>query len=150
MSSILRFKQLQSHLVEREAQYKREALIQARERAQGDRVAMLTELNDLVRNSGNSIALICRETGLSRSTVYRWLEDYDRLSTYVEGESAPGWTNVRLMPTGEVVATDRAGDQWVLEGGGEARNKTQNVKKDSPADWPDGAKDAYDSDQPTE
>lgn len=146
MSSIARFAEMQRSLAEREVEYRKEALRQARERARNDRISMYRELNDLIRVAGVPISKICREAELSRTTIYRWLEEYDEMT--IVPEVAPvattGWTDVKLMPTGEVRATDSAGDLWLLEPNGEAWNKTNNVTVDF-ANWPDGARDALDS-----
>ena len=151
MSSLIKFVQMHETLTEREAQYKREALQQAKDRAHVDRLAMYRELNELVRVDGMPIARVCKETGLSRSTVYRWLEDHDRITTYVKpDDGSHGWTDVQLMPSGEVRAKSPAGEVWVLSGDGEAWNKSTNEIEEPISNWPDGAKDAFDSVQPGE
>lgn len=136
-------------IAEREMQYRREALASAKEKSQGDRVAMYQELKDIIAN-GVSIAQVCRESGLARSTVYRWLDDLERMGSYVDtaaaGSGALGWKDIKMLPTGEVYAVDLRGDAWMFEPGdaGEAWNRTQN-KTFKRSDWPDGAQDAFDS-----
>ena len=144
MSSIAKFTQVHKHMIDREAEYRKQALIQAKERARADRFAMYKELSDLIRVDGVKISKVCREVGIARSTVYNWLEEYDSMSGLASDSASesPGWTEIRLMPSGEVAAIDASGDQWLLEECGDAWNKTQN-KVAAFGEWPDGALDAF-------
>jgi transposase-like protein len=166
---------------------RRELLSEAHRRAELElhqyRLTVLSSLKEMLTRF--TVSMIVRETGIARSTVYRWIErmrnedimaeaaskgivlestivtpalqsaaqfasqysdDAHLLAT--SGSSTPeelGWHKARLSASGEVGATDLAGDQWVFTLDGEAWNKTRNEVSDGFAEWPSGAKEVFDS-----
>lgn len=147
------------------------------------RLNMLAHLKKLLNQ--HSVGTIAKETGMARSTVYRWRERMRQEELIAEaarhgisigggGGKNPllsddpitpgfnveiaankfgadaeatdvGWKGAKLIPvSGEVTATDRNGDQWVLNDDGEAWNKTQDKVVNGFANWPSGAKTVFD------
>lgn len=56
-----------------------------------------------------------------------------------------GWRNLKRTVSGEIGATDAAGNVWLFSDDGEAWNKTKNERIDTVANWPEGAEELVDS-----
>lgn len=146
MSSVSKFAQNYAGLKAREERYREEARRRAKELAREDRIAVYKELHELIRVSKVPISKVCDEAGISRASVYRWLEEYDRLMGYVVDPATVEveWSDVKLMPNGEVSAVDSGGSSWLLSPDGEAWNRTENKTIEGFGDWPFGAKEVLD------
>ena len=139
------------------------------------RTTVLLELERLGKKY--SLNHISRETGISRTTLYRWLEQLQHERILAEaasrgiviesaGQNGPaaglsldslrglsvslepeevspkgmGWSDGKRLASGEVGATDRAGNIWIFNPDtGEAWNKTENATVSGVGNWPAGA-----------
>lgn len=152
MANAETLKRAATNLRRDEVRYRNEALREASERTRADRIEVHKMAHELIKVQGVSPTTLVRETGFSRATIYRWVNEHERMSDFasegrVAAESSVDesmWTDTRLMGTGEVVARDADGDLWVLDDGGGAWNKTQNKNHDGFDSWPDGARDVFD------
>lgn len=73
---------------------RRVALARAAEEVHEEKIEMLRELYRVSRD-GKGVSAISNETGLARTTVYRYLEEYEEIAAYIS-EPEPGegssWT----------------------------------------------------------
>lgn len=65
-------------------------------------------------------------------------------ATPVETAADLGWKSSKKIASGEVSTIDIKGDTWLLNGNGEAWNKTQNAVVSGFDDWPKGAREVFD------
>lgn len=130
-----------------------EAIRIANERVREQYIDLCREVWRSIHEENESIAKISKEAGVSRTTVYSWLDEYAKLATAIPNAApdisvsdAAGWTvDWAGRDDGIIDATDRSGDKWELGSTGEAWNKTKNLVFSGFENWPAGAKSTLDA-----
>ena len=129
-----------------EARYKEEALQRAKDRAAASRVEVYRKIKEAI-DGGVKISAICREADVSRSTVYRWLDEIKEVDSVHEVDESDAWQVLHVAKvSGDVKAMDPSGNTWILNAeSGEAWNQTANETVEPLEAWAPGARAAVDS-----
>lgn len=96
-----------------------------------------------IHNSGIGLSKLAEEAGLSRSTVYNWIKEFEKKVGGAEEAAISLWSNTRKNgASGEVLSDDSNGDTWVFSSDGVeyfAWNRTQNSAEFGEDNWPVGS-----------
>lgn len=156
MTSLDKFRAQKIALEKRESVAKEEALRIVKENLFRERMEMLATLVGLIEEGGLSIVSLSSKLNISRSTIYRWVEEYreyrsageswmEELESVTEEPEAELWSDPKPVPGGGWQLTHRDGDTWIFDKSApEAWNKRTNKVYYSLEDWPEGSLEKFD------